>query len=109
MPTRTSCGLPARSAYQTDDPGTTQVEAESRALYKTDAATNAIISYLPYDIVTWGLMNSNDGVGNVAVTFGKATATWVAVLLGSLRGSRHRQPAARSRPAPSTSADSLAG
>ena len=64
-----------------DDPTTTQNE-RVRALYKTNATTNATIQSANYDIITWGLMNCNDRVGNVAITFGKSTATWAQKFWG---------------------------
>lgn len=47
----------------------------AKAINKVNAVTG-----IPYDenygIVTWALMCCADGVGNVAVTFGKSTPTW---------------------------------
>lgn len=49
--------------------------ASERAVDKVNVATGA--RYLaPCDVVTYGLMCCADGVGNVAVTFGKSATTW---------------------------------
>ena len=68
------------AGFANDNTATTQNE-RSRALYKTNAATNAQISS-DYNYITWGLMNQPDAVGNLAITFGKSTATWAQYYWG---------------------------
>ena len=59
----------------TPDDTTTPQNERTRPIQTVDPTTGALIDDT-FGIVTWGLMNCQDGVGNVAVTFGKSTATW---------------------------------
>lgn len=55
-----------------------------RAIHKVRVADGT--PYYPpdadYDVVTWALMCTTDGVGNVAVTFGKNTSSWAQYYWG---------------------------
>lgn len=74
-PTGTFLWVTVARAYVGPVPG-----PEVRSIFKIDPATGAILG--SYDVISWGFHLSGDAVGNIGVTFNKATLTWGSKLWG---------------------------